>query len=284
MSDTSSPSSAVQPPAGNTSPSNSAPAPKKESLVLNILFNIAAPSLLLSYLSEPGQWKWFATLIGSTAYAGPDDAAAKTFASACCLVLALLFPVIYGIYDLITRRKTNAISILGFFSVLLTGGMGLLKADGLWFAVKEAAIPLLIGAMVLITQRTKRPLVREFLYNDQVINTPRIDAALAERGTKADFERLLSSSSYLLAFGFLISSFLNFGLARYLLKSPAGTAEFNTELGRMNALSWPVIVLPTMAITIYALWRLLTGVQKLSGLSMDDLLQPQPETKPETSK
>lgn len=263
--------------AANTPPAR--PAPQRENLLLNILFNIAAPSLILSWLSEPRHWKWLAGLLGSGAFNGPDEASAKTFAAACGLILALLFPVIYGLYDLVTRKKTNFISILGFFSVLLTGGMGLLKADGMWFAVKEASIPLLIGAMVLITQRTKRPLVREFLYNDQVIDTARIEAALAEKGTKADFEKLLASSSYLLALGFLISACLNFGLARYLLVSPAGTPEFNTELGRMNALSWPVIVLPTMLITVYALWRLLKGVQTLSGLSFDDLLQPQPEAK-----
>ena len=283
MSDSSASPTTATPQAGPASGTpGTKPAAKRENLLLNIVFNIAAPSLILSWLSEPRYWKWLAGLIGSQAFAGPDDTAAKTFGAACGLILALLFPVIYGAYDLITRRKTNFISILGFFSVLLTGGMGLLKADGLWFAVKEASIPLLIGAMVLITQRTKRPLVREFLYNDQVINTPRSEAALAEKGTKPEFERLLASSSTLLALGFLVSAFLNFGLARYLLVSPAGTAQFNSELGRMNALSWPVIVLPTMIITIYALWRLLKGVETLSGLSFDDLLQPTEEKKPST--
>lgn len=258
--------------------SSARPPQKRENLLLNIVFNIAAPSLILSWLSEPKYWGWLANLLGSNAMTSGAPEEGKLFAAACGLVLALLFPISYGTYDLVTRKKTNFISILGFGSVLITGGMGLMKADGIWFAVKEAGIPLLIGATVLISQRTKRPLVREFLYNDQVIDTVRIDAALEEHQAKPAFDRLLASSSYLLAFGFLISSILNFILARLILKSPAGTAEFNAELGRMNWLSWPVIVLPTMGITVYALWRLLKGVQALSGLTLDDLLQTPPET------
>lgn len=268
----------------NTSPTPAA-APKRENLLLNIIFNIATPGAILSWLSEPKFWQWLATPLGSLAYTTPTLDDDKTFASACALVLALLFPISYGLYDFATRRKTNFISILGFGSVLITGGMGLMKADGMWFAVKEAGVPLLIGLMVLISQRTKRPLVREFLYNDQMINVPRIEAALAEKGTKADFERLLARSAYLLAFSFLISSILNFTLARIILTSPAGTPEFNAELGRMNWLSWPVIVLPTMGMTLYALWKLLDGAEKLSGLSFDDLLlQPPAKDAAKTDK
>lgn len=252
--------------------------PRRENLLLNIAFNIAAPSLILAWLSKPGQWTWLSGLL-DMASEGPDSLQAKTFASACALCLALLFPVSYFIYDLIVRRKSNVISILGFLSVLATGGLGLLKVDGFWFAVKEASIPLIIGGMVLATQKTKRPLIRELLYNDQVIDTPRIDQALAERANTAQFTKLLDNSSLLLALGFLVSSVLNFVLARWILKSPAGTEEFNAELARMNWLSWPVIVLPTMGITFYALFKLLKGIEQLTGLTLDDVLrtaQPQP--------
>jgi hypothetical protein len=35
--------------------------------------------------------------------------------------------------------------MLGFVSVLLTGGIGLLQLDPKWIAVKEAAVPAVIG-------------------------------------------------------------------------------------------------------------------------------------------
>lgn len=228
------------------------PSPKRENLLLNLAFNLALPALVLSKLSKP---EWLGPVAG--------------------LIVALAFPLGYGIWDFARRRQANFISIIGFVSVLLTGGLGLLKTDNFWFAVKEAAVPTVIGIAVLVSLKSKRPLVHTFLYNEQVIDVPKVDAALAARGTRAGFERLLVTSSYLLTLSFLVSAVLNYGLARYLLKSPAGTPEFNAELGQMQLLSWPVIVLPSMAMTLYALWRLLSGVQKLTGLALEEVFHAQ---------
>jgi hypothetical protein len=113
--------------------------------------------------------------------------------------------------------------------------------------------------------------VRELLWNEQVIDTARVDAVLTERNQHAAFERLLAQATNGLAVSFLLSAVLNYGLARYLLKSPPGTEAFNAELGRMNLLSWPVIVLPYMAVTMFVLWRLLNGFTQLTGLQLEEV-------------
>lgn len=240
----------------------SSPTPKKENLLLNLACNIAAPTLVLMKLSGENRL-------------GPVWG----------LVVALIFPLSYGIYDYVVRRKMNLFSIIGLVSVLLTGGLGLFKVDGIWFAVKEGAIPLVFGAIVLISAKTRRPLVREVLYNDQVIDVAKVDAALEQRGQRPEFERLLKRASVGLALSFLLSAILNFGLARYLLTSPAGTEEFNAQLGRMNMLNWPIIVLPSMVVTMLVFWRLMNGLTRLTGLELDDIFhtakskaKPQPET------
>mgnify|MGYP006973794829 CR=1 FL=1 len=174
---------------------------------------------------------------------------------------------------LLFRSTLNIFSIIGVVSVLLTGGLNQLKADVFWFAVKEAAVPALFGVAVVWSGRTKRPLVRELLWNEQVIDTARVDAVLTERNQHAAFERLLARATSGLAVSFLLSAVLNYALARYLLKSPPGTEAFNAELGRMNLLSWPVIVLPYMAITMYVLWRLLSGFTQLTGLELEEIFQ-----------
>lgn len=230
--------------------------PKRENLLLNLVFNIALPSLILSKLSKP---EWL----------GPAGG----------LIVALSFPVGYGLWDFYQRRQANFISIIGFASVLLSGGLGLLEVDGFWFAVKEAAVPAIIGLAVLASMRSKRPLVRQFLLNDQVIDLPKVDQALDERGARPAFERLLANSSYFLVGSFTISAALNFGLARYLLKSPAGTPEFNEELARMNLLSWPVIVVPSMIMTMAALWYLVSGLRKLTGMELEQMFHAPPEKK-----
>lgn len=239
----------------------SSPTPKKENLLFNLACNIAAPTIVLMKFSGENRL-------------GPVWA----------LVVALVFPLSYGIYDFVVRRKTNLFSVIGLCSVLLTGGLGLFKVDGVWFAVKEAAIPLLFGAAVLISARTRRPLVRELLYNGQVIDVPKVDAALAQRGNRAEFERLLKRASIGLALSFLLSAILNFGLARYLLTSPAGTEEFNAQLGRMNMLNWPVIVVPSMVVTMIVFWRLMGGLTRLTGLELEEIFKAaKPKPQPETS-
>lgn len=227
-----------------------APSPKRENLLLNLACNLAIPTFVLMHLSKD---KWL----------GPQWG----------MIVALVFPLGYGIYDAIQRRKANIFSVVGVLSVLLTGTLNQLKADGFWFAIKEAAIPTLFGAAVLFSMRTQRPLVRELLWNDQIIDTARVDTVLAERGRRAELERLLTHASLGLAFSFLLSAALNFGLARYLLKSAPGTPEFNAELGRMNGLSLPVIMLPTMIVTVFVLWKLMTGLTQITGLPFEDIVR-----------
>ncbi len=233
----------------------SSPTPKRENLLLNIVFNVALPSVLLTYLSKP-------------AVIGPVWG----------LIVALSFPLGYGIWDFIQRRQTNFVSVIGFASVLLTGVFALVHVNRFWFAVKEAAIPTVIGIAILASLRSRRPLVRQLLYNDQVIDVPRIDAALQTRGTVKDFDRHLREASLLLAASFAISAVLNFTLARMLIRSDTGTPEFNAELGKMNALSWPVIVIPCLIIMLFALWRLMKGISRLTGLTTDEILRAQQQS------
>lgn len=233
-----------------------APKPKPENLWLNLICNVAIPTMILAWASGD---KWL----------GPKWS----------LVVALAFPLGYGVHDFAKRRRTNFISLIGFASVLITGGFGLSKLDGFWFAVKDAALPGLIGVAVFASIRSKNPLVRELLYNPQVIDVERVDAALEQRAARADFDRLLREASYLLTLSFLLSAVLNYFLARYLLRSPAGTEAFNGELAKMHLWNWPVIVLPSMAMMMYALWRLLGGLRRVTGLTLDEILKSPPEKK-----
>jgi hypothetical protein len=234
-------------------PSASRPAPKQENLLLNLACNIAVPALILSKLSSEERL-------------GPVGA----------LLLGLAFPFGYGVYDLVVRRKWNLFSIVGVLSVALTGGLGLMKADGIWFAVKEAAVPAMFAVAVIATLPTRKPLVRALVLNESVFDVAKLETAVAERGTRAEFDGLLRSSTWILAGSFTLSAVLNFVLARMILKSPTGTPEFTAELGRMTWLSWPVIVLPSMLIMAFILWHLFAGIKRLTGLGIEELSHKKP--------
>jgi len=85
---------------------SSAQPAKHENLLLNLVCNLALPTLILTKFSAD---KWLGPLWG--------------------LIVALVFPVGYGTWDFFRRRKTNFISIVGFVSVLLSGGFGLMRVD-----------------------------------------------------------------------------------------------------------------------------------------------------------
>jgi hypothetical protein len=230
------------------------PRAKPESLITNLICNVAIPTVILTWFSGD---RWLGPKWG--------------------LLVALAFPTGYGLYDFAARRRWNFISIIGFTSVLVSGGFGLLKLGGLWFAAKDAAIPTIIGLAVLASAKAKTPLMTELLYNPHVIDVEKVDAALAARGTQAGFVALLRRSTGLLSVSFFVSAGLNYGLARYLLRSPPGTEAFNAELGRMHLLSWPVIVLPSMAMMMLVLWNLLKGLEALTSLDIDSIFRSPPE-------
>lgn len=190
------------------------------------------------------------------------------------LVIGLAFPLGWGLFELVRYHKRNFIALLGLISVGLTGGIGLFELDAQWLAVKEAAIPAIIGLAVLISTRTKYPLVRTLLYNPSVLNTDKIHAVLEERGNEAEFEARLLKASYFFSATFLFSSIMNYVLAKWIVTSPSGTQAFNEELGRMTLVSYPMIAIPSMIMMIaifYYLWR---SIRRLTGYSLEEVMAP----------
>ncbi len=222
--------------------------PSHGSVLANLVFNIIIPTLILTKLSGEQQL-------------GPTYS----------IVVALAFPVVFGLRDFIKTREANFFSILGTISVLLTGGISLLELDPQYIAIKEASIPGLLGVATVLSLRTRFPLVKTFLYNDQVMQVDKVAEALKAHNGEQEFDRRLKVASYLVACSFFLSSLLNYVLAKVILVSPPGTTAFSEELGKMTALSFPVIAVPSMVVLFIALYYLLNSIQKLTGLELEDI-------------
>ena len=197
-----------------------------------------------------------------------DDALGVTGA----LILALAFPLCWGALDLLRHNRFNFFALLGLVSVGLTGGIGLLQLDQQWLAVKEAAIPGLIGLAVLASTWTRYPLIRALLYNANILDVGKIQQRLEETSNCALFETRLQKATYLLSGTFFFSSLVNYTLTSWIVTSPTGSVAFNEELGRLTLLSYPMIALPAtlmMMAILYYIWR---TVHDMTGLSMEELL------------
>ena len=221
---------------------------KKDNIFINLLFNIVAPTLILSKFS--------------------DDLGTKL-----AIVVALAFPILYGLKDFLHQKKFNFFSALGVFSVLMTGGMALLELPPEYIAAKEAGIPALFAIVTLISLHTPYPLVKLFLFNETLLQVEKITHALQQHNAEAAFEAALKNASYIIAISFIISSVLNYVLAIYLLQSPPGTDAFNEELGLMTALSFPVIAVPATLVLCFALYYLFKQIKALTQLPLEDILQ-----------
>lgn len=240
----------------NTTPSNTTPASTDNTPVhkprpmIDLLVSIVIPSVILMKFS------------------GIDDLGASG-----ALITALAFPIGWGLFELVKYRKFNFVALLGLISVLLTGGIGLFELDTQWLAIKEAAIPGIIGIAVLISTQTRYPLIKTLLYNPKILNTDKISQRLDELGKTAIFETRLMNATYLLGATFFFSSVMNYVLAKWIVTSPAGSAEFNEQLGQMTLLSYPMIAIPSMVMMLavfYYLWRTIHGI---TGLALEDIVR-----------
>ena len=230
--------------------------PRKNNPFVELIVTIVLPSIILMKLSG-------ADRLGTVG----------------ALVVALAFPFVWGVIDLVRQRKVNYFAVLGIISVLLTGGIGLLKLDAQWLAIKEAAIPGAIGLVVLISVWTNRPLIRMLVYNPTIVNVDRIHHALALRQSEPAFESSLRRATILLAGTFFFSSFMNYVLAKWIVQSPSGSEAFNEELGRMTLLSYPVIAIPSMIMMIAVFFYLINSARKLTGLDLSEMLNQETESK-----
>lgn len=222
----------------------------KPSPLLELTVTLIIPSLILMKLSDP------------------EDLGAVN-----ALLAALAFPLTWGVRALLREKKLNLFAALGVVSILLTGGIGLLQLDNQWLAIKEAAIPGVLGLAVAISTYTRYPLVRVILFSPALMDVERIQHALDERGTRAVFDARLKTATWMLAGSFLFSSVMNYFLATWIVVSPSGSSAFNEELGRLTLLSYPMIALPSMFIMMAALYYLARSIKALAGLTLTEALR-----------
>ncbi len=263
----SSPEDAVSAPEAPKSAASTS-APPQDNPIANIVINVLAPVLILSYLSKEGDSPW---------HVGPKIA----------MAIALALPIGYGLWYFIKHRTMNVFSFVGFLSVLLTGAITIYLWTGgqpvrenaaLLFGVKEAVQPLILGSLFLITHKLGKPLFNVFLYNDAIFDVNRIEQAVEEKGNHADYKGLLWKSTLLFFGSFVISSVMNLLLAFYFLGDLDPLAEnwrelYNKDVARITGWGFLVIGGPLLIVSGFLLWHLVSGLKRLTGLDTEMVLQ-----------
>ena len=229
--------------------SEAKPEHKQENPLVSIGVNVVIPVVILTFLSKEK-------------YLGPVWA----------LVVGLLFPIGYGLRTLIRDRKADFMSIIGVVSVTLTGVFGILKLPPEYIAIKEAAIPLILGIAIVASLKTPFPLIKKLMMTEALFDVDRLQLALKEKGNEAAFEKRLVGLTWGFASSMFLSSGLNYALAKVVLKSEPGSEAFTAELGKMTGLSHIVVLIPCMVVMIWVMNKLFNTLTELTDLPLDDLL------------
>lgn len=229
--------------------------PGGEHTLLSLLCNIILPVVVLRQLTA----RWGA---------GP------------ALLFALAFPLAYGAWDLMKRRKANPFSILGLVNVLITGSLAWAGVTGFWFAVKEAAFPFLIGLFILISSWTKKPAMELLFLNDNLFQVDLLKQRLRERGTEAGFAGTMRRATRWLAVSFFLSAVTNFFLASRIfvpaeegLDVAARSVLVNHQLARMTQWSLGVILVPSIIFMTVILYFMIRRVREYTGLTDDEFMR-----------
>ena len=231
---------------------------RRENPLFNITFNILIPIVVLNK---------------GHLFLGTNQAVMV-------LIIALSFPIAYGMYDFIKNKKKNIISIFGVLNILLTGGLALFKLKGIWFAVKEAAVPLLIGIFVLISNITRKNFFEALIVNSSILNWPLIKEKIKSLSTSEKLKSLLKKATTLFSISFFISAILNFVLALYIFseKNFVGLSEvekeiiLNKKIADMTWMGFVVIGLPMTLFSVFIFWWFLKRLRQLTELSLENLL------------
>ncbi len=196
------------------------------------------------------------------------------------LLLALSFPLFFTLRAFIKDKKIDFISLLGLLNVLVSGIFTLMTLEGMWFAIKEAAFPLLIGSFVLGSSFTKKPFFETVFLNPTTFNVDKVEARLISPEKKNEFFLLMKLLTRWLSISFLLSSILNFGLALYVFTPLSETLTesekqevLNEQLSRMHLYSLGVILVPSMIFLGTLIYFAFKRINHITGLTTDELIK-----------
>ncbi len=227
----------------------------KENPLLNLVINILLPVMILNKGAKYMDARW-------------------------TLLIALCFPLIYGLQDYIRRKHKNYVSLLGIVNILLTGGLALMSLKGIWFCFKEASLPLFLGILVVFSAWTKNPAARMMFCNPQVMNMALIEERLTALMKQSEFLVLLKRTTLWLSISFFISSIMNFILAYNIfvdidpsLATGAHDQVLNEQIARMTWMGFAVIALPLMLFSGTLVYLFLKRVSAMTELPINSLIK-----------
>jgi hypothetical protein len=188
------------------------------------------------------------------------------------VVVAMAAPAAFAVASIAREGRPSALSALSLASVVLTGGIGLWQLDPKWFAVKEAVVPAILGLAIASTAPTRLSVVPVLL--DRLLDPARLAEALAAPERRSAYDRIARRGTLQLAALTAASGIGNGILAIAMVRSAPGTEAFTAELGRYTGWSFPLVNLPTIALSVVVLRKVIDRLEEVANVPFEQLLRP----------
>lgn len=196
------------------------------------------------------------------------------------LLIALSFPLIFGVSSFIKNKKINPLSALGLINVSITGTLAWLGLGGIWFSFKEACFPFLIGLFIYLSAKKGHPFIQSLILNPAAFHIDRIQQRLSEKDTTHLFDQQMIKSTKQLALSFFMSAVINFVLAQMIftpidtsLDAEAKSHLLNEQIAHMTSSAMMVTFVPSMVFLAYILFTLIKEIREITGLTNDEIMK-----------
>lgn len=186
------------------------------------------------------------------------------------LLLALAFPVVYELYNIMKNKKVSMVSLIAIGGIIVTGGLSLLHLGPTWLAVRRAVPYLFISFIILGAELLGKSLIKPVMA--QVFDEDKLAKAVKAAGSSDQYASFLKKLSYLVSGMFLVVSVLSYAVTKAVVTSSADLAAFNQEYAKLRVLSIPYITLPMLMCVVLIVWYAISQVEKITKTDSEALM------------
>lgn len=174
------------------------------------------------------------------------------------------------VFQMARERTVSALGVIGLVGVGLSGGIGLLRLDAGWFAVKEALVPLVFGAALAIS--AFGPWSPIHLVLDRLLAPEPWARVKEDPARRARLDAAMRRSTLEAAVVTALPGILAFFLARWTVVSPTGTEAWAAEMRDYSGLSLPAVTGPAVVLLWYWARRMFDRIEDAIGVGLETLL------------
>jgi hypothetical protein len=208
-------------------------------LFLDIGIGAVVPILVLNFLTpKPGAPPTFGFITTPVAY-----------------VIAALIPVAWVFFDLLfLTRKFNFITSYIGLGAIINGIVAFWFVDGLLYAIKDNMSLIVTTALFAISALIGRPVFQFFFAQSVAPDTPERERSLAALLHEPNIPSKINIATWLVVLANIVAAVINFFLNLRIVTAAFGTAEFNSQVAQVNAITRILLPIPNFVVFAIGFW------------------------------